>query len=80
MTLVFRSKPEVPPSLSQLNLTQEFNFKELWVSLKKLLRNKDFLIIIICFGMSNGLWNAFGIVLNSLYTEYFPVSINYIHL
>ncbi|XP_019872023.1 uncharacterized MFS-type transporter C09D4.1 [Aethina tumida] len=70
--LFFRSKPEVPPSLSQLNLTQEFNFKELWVSLKKLLRNKDFLIIIICFGMSNGLWNAFGIVLNSLYTEYFP--------
>ncbi|CAH0555889.1 unnamed protein product [Brassicogethes aeneus] len=70
--IFFRAKPKLPPSQSQLNLLQSEDITTYWASLKKLFKNKDFLIVLLCFGMSNGLFNSFGIVLNSFYEEFFP--------
>lgn len=36
--------------------------------------NRDFLVILFSLGNMNGIWNSLGILVNSIYLEYFPVS------
>ncbi|XP_056641818.1 uncharacterized MFS-type transporter C09D4.1-like [Diorhabda sublineata] len=74
VVLFFRSKPKLPPSISQLQLlTQlEENKSRFWKDCKLLMKNRDYIIILVVFGIVNGLWNAFAIVINTFYIHYFP--------
>ncbi|KAJ8969880.1 hypothetical protein NQ317_011172 [Molorchus minor] len=71
--LVFRSRPKLPPSQSQLHLLdtnqEPPSFLE---NFKTLIKNRDFLLLLLSFGLFNGLWNSFGILINTLYINYFP--------
>lgn len=74
--LVFRARPKLPPSRSQVQLlTQSEEDPKFFQNCKTLLKNKDYLLILFSFGITSGLWNSFGIVVNTLYITYFPVSI-----
>ncbi|XP_074028613.1 choline/ethanolamine transporter flvcr2a isoform X3 [Leptinotarsa decemlineata] len=71
--IFFRAKPTLPPSPSQLQLlTQSEDKPSFFQNCKSLFRNKDYLLVLVIFGVVNGLWNSFGILVNSLYTNYFP--------
>ncbi|CAG9861908.1 unnamed protein product [Phyllotreta striolata] len=72
--LFFKARPKLPPSRSQMHLlTQSDGPQESFFSMcKVLMKNKDYLIILFAFGLTNGIWNSFGIVVNTLYTHYFP--------
>lgn len=74
VVLFFRSRPKLPPSISQLQLLTQVEEDKLkfWKDCKLLMKNRDYLIILAVFGVVNGVWNAFAIVINSFYTHYFP--------
>lgn len=70
---VFRSEPSSPPSHSQaIRSNSEFRYME---TFKDLMKNKDYKLILITFGMSYGLWNCLGIIVNEIFLHFFPVSI-----
>lgn len=71
--LFFRARPKLPPSRSQVQLlTQSEEDPKFFQNCKTLLKNKDYLLILFSFGITSGLWNSFGIVVNTLYITYFP--------
>nr|CAI5826100.1 unnamed protein product [Callosobruchus analis] len=39
---------------------------------KDLMKNQDFILILISLGIFNGIWNSFGILVNTIYLKYFP--------
>ncbi|KAJ8959987.1 hypothetical protein NQ318_009422 [Aromia moschata] len=68
----FRGRPKLPPSQSQLQLIEDNDQPKFLDNARKLIRNKDFLVILLSFGLFTGLWNSFGIMINTLYIHYFP--------
>lgn len=75
---VFEARPPTPPSYSQIMVGQQRQ-TAYFSSLKQLIKNKDYVLLLIAIGLSNGIWNAFGIELNSIYLNYFPVSTYYVY-
>uniref|UniRef100_A0A6P7FTG4 Feline leukemia virus subgroup C receptor-related protein 1-like n=1 Tax=Diabrotica virgifera virgifera TaxID=50390 RepID=A0A6P7FTG4_DIAVI len=74
--LFFRARPKLPPSQSQLQLlTLDEEKTNFWKDCKLLMKDKNYILLLMSFGIINGLWNAFGIVINTFYIKYFPVSI-----
>lgn len=75
---VFRSRPKMPPSQSQLSLIsgtiQSDGFFE---SMKKIAKNRNYWFIVLSLGLANGVWNSFGVLFNPIYLNYFPVSCNF---
>lgn len=73
---VFRSKPPSPPSQSQALMSAVENDGKLtfWMAAKGFAGNKDFIFVLISFGINYGLWNCYGVLFNQMYTAYFPVS------
>lgn len=74
--VVFRARPKLPPSQSQLMLLSQEEDLHFLSECKKSLKIKDFLIILLVFGVFIGIWNSFAILVNTLYINYFPVSKN----
>ncbi|XP_045482815.1 uncharacterized MFS-type transporter C09D4.1-like [Harmonia axyridis] len=72
--IFFRSKPTTPPSRSQASLATQEKDKKLtfWMAIKGFVRNKDFMIILLSFGINFGMWNSNGVLFNQIYTTYFP--------
>jgi FLVCR family feline leukemia virus subgroup C receptor-related protein len=72
--LVFRAKPPSPPSQSQINIVETDKPSTLEI-LKTMVKNKNYLLILLAFGSSNGMYSSFGIMINGVYLNYFPVAI-----
>lgn len=70
--LVFRDKPPTPPSMAQLALlTAE---KEPYVnSIKRLLTNKGYLLLLASYGMNVGVFYAISTLLSDFILKYHPV-------
>ncbi|KAK9692493.1 Major Facilitator Superfamily [Popillia japonica] len=71
VVVFFEARPPTPPSYSQIMVGQQRQ-TAYFSSLKQLVKNKDYVLLLIAIGLSNGIWNAFGIELNSIYLNYFP--------
>lgn len=73
---VFRSKPQCPPSQSQLNLisNSDVGSTSFITNMKIMARDRNFWFIIFSLGLANGIWNSFGVLINIIYLNYFPVS------
>jgi FLVCR family feline leukemia virus subgroup C receptor-related protein len=72
--LFFRAKPPSPPSQSQINIVETDKPSTLEI-LKTMVKNKNYLLILLAFGSSNGMYSSFGIMINGVYLNYFPVVI-----
>ncbi|XP_069486701.1 solute carrier family 49 member A3 isoform X3 [Ambystoma mexicanum] len=59
---VCHSEPPTPPSASAVNSTSE----PFWPGLKKLLKNKAYVILMICFGAGIGIFTAFSALLEQI--------------
>ncbi|RZC41191.1 feline leukemia virus subgroup C receptor-related protein 2-like [Asbolus verrucosus] len=70
---VFRAKPKLPPSQSQVNILDTEKLS-IWEIVKAMAKNKDYLLLLAAFGSSNGLYSCFGIMINGVYLKYFPGS------
>ncbi|XP_044755400.1 feline leukemia virus subgroup C receptor-related protein 1-like [Coccinella septempunctata] len=70
--LFFRSEPEFPPSLSQAAKHEEETKTVDKEMLGKYFKNKDFLLILYCFGTAWGLWNSIGFTINEVFLHYIP--------
>ncbi|XP_072386708.1 uncharacterized MFS-type transporter C09D4.1-like isoform X1 [Diabrotica undecimpunctata] len=69
----FRARPKLPPSQSQLQLlTLDEEKSSFWKDCKLLMKDTNYILVLMSFGIINGLWNAFGIVINTFYITYFP--------
>ncbi|XP_066246679.1 uncharacterized MFS-type transporter C09D4.1-like [Euwallacea similis] len=70
----FKSKPKLPPSQSQLNLIANANEDRpsFFANIKEVLKNRNFWFVVMSLGFANGFWNCSGVVLNSIYLNYFP--------
>ncbi|KAJ8914565.1 hypothetical protein NQ315_010029 [Exocentrus adspersus] len=69
----FKAKPELPPSLSQRRLLENGAKPPPFLeNCRRLLKNKNFLLLLLSFGLFNSMWNSFGILINTIYTHYFP--------
>ncbi|KAK9879956.1 hypothetical protein WA026_008466 [Henosepilachna vigintioctopunctata] len=76
----FRSSPDSPPSQSQelkINNNREIEI-EYKGSFAKLLQERDFILVLICFGASYGNWNSMGIMINEIYLSFFPENGKYL--
>ncbi|KAH1005609.1 hypothetical protein HUJ04_006558 [Dendroctonus ponderosae] len=73
---VFRSSPSLPPSQSQLNLlamaSSNGTTATFFTHMKNVAKNANFWYIVLSLGLANGVWNSFGVLLNSIYLNYFP--------
>ncbi|XP_068897960.1 uncharacterized MFS-type transporter C09D4.1-like isoform X1 [Tenebrio molitor] len=69
--LFFRAKPPSPPSQSQINIVETDKPSTLEI-LKTMVKNKNYLLILLAFGSSNGMYSSFGIMINGVYLNYFP--------
>ncbi|CAG9821941.1 unnamed protein product [Phaedon cochleariae] len=73
VVVFFKAKPQLPPSQSQLQLlTCSEDQSSFFSNCKTLFKNRDFLLVLQIFGIFNGLWNSFGILVNNIYINYFP--------
>ncbi|CAH1969279.1 unnamed protein product [Acanthoscelides obtectus] len=69
----FRARPQLPPSQSQLLLMEGTDNQEpFFKHCKELMKNRDFILILLSLGIFNGIWNSFGILINTIYLKYFP--------
>ncbi|XP_022917980.2 choline/ethanolamine transporter flvcr2a-like [Onthophagus taurus] len=70
--MFFRAKPYTPPNQIQFMASTNPIKLDYFKSLKNIFTNRDFLFLIIAIGLSNGIWNTFGIEFNTIYLNYFP--------
>ncbi len=67
--LLMKSKPNIPPSLSQQTiLIFDLGLKE---SLVKLYNNKAFILLAISFACTNGFYNFYPVIINNYLSVYF---------
>ncbi|XP_052895912.1 feline leukemia virus subgroup C receptor-related protein 2-like [Anopheles moucheti] len=72
---VFKSEPPFAPSHVQaLQRTMKPRRKDYWPSVGRLLKDDNYLILVIAYGINVGLFNAFSTLLNQIVLNYFPDS------
>nr|XP_008197855.1 PREDICTED: feline leukemia virus subgroup C receptor-related protein 2 isoform X2 [Tribolium castaneum] len=71
--LFFRAKPPLPPSQSQVAIIDAAKPSIISI-IKQMINNRDYLLVVVVIGSSNGLYSSFGILFNSVYLHYFPGS------
>ncbi|XP_064211260.1 uncharacterized MFS-type transporter C09D4.1-like isoform X2 [Tribolium castaneum] len=71
--LFFRAKPPLPPSQSQVAII-DAEKPSIMSIIKQMIKNRDYLLLVVVIGSSNGLYSSFGIFFNGLYLNYFPGS------
>uniref|UniRef100_A0A182RD22 Major facilitator superfamily (MFS) profile domain-containing protein n=1 Tax=Anopheles funestus TaxID=62324 RepID=A0A182RD22_ANOFN len=72
---VFKSEPPFAPSHVQaLQRTMKPRRKDYWPSVARLLKDDNYLILVIAYGINVGLFNAFSTLLNQIVLNYFPDS------
>lgn len=73
--LVFKEEPKLPPSAARALLKgSRIENKESFIEpLKRLFKNKCFLLLFNAHGLNVGVYNATATLLNQLYVLHFPV-------
>lgn len=69
---VFKSAPPVPPSRAQI--AQKENEKSFSHSMKKLLLNRGYILLLISYGIMVGVFYAISTLLNQVILDHFPAS------
>ncbi|CAL1262775.1 unnamed protein product [Larinioides sclopetarius] len=71
ITFTFQNAPKLPPSAGEAQKKKELDipYKEVVLSM---LKNTDFILILITYGLMVGSYFAFGTTLNGLILEFFP--------
>ncbi|XP_062406213.1 heme transporter FLVCR2-like isoform X4 [Sardina pilchardus] len=73
VVIVFQEQPEIPPTQSQVTARsippEEYSYM---ASIKRLLCNKPFILLIISYGLNVGCFYAVGTLLNRMIIEYYP--------
>ncbi|KAI5618864.1 feline leukemia virus subgroup C receptor-related protein 2, partial [Silurus asotus] len=73
VVIVFQDKPPVPPSQAQVALRnvplQDYSYL---ASIKRLLCNKNFVLLIITYGLNVGCFYAVSTLLNRMIIDHFP--------
>lgn len=70
--ILFKERPPVPPSQAQLAAVVSASQQDYLLSLKRLLFNKGFLLLIITYGMNTGSYYEICTLLNPIVLHYFP--------
>lgn len=69
---VFKAAPASPPSAAaDLGAALDSNFMQ---SLKKLMTNRNYILLLISYGLNIGVFYAISTLLNELVLRYYPVS------
>uniref|UniRef100_A0A182JEC2 Major facilitator superfamily (MFS) profile domain-containing protein n=1 Tax=Anopheles atroparvus TaxID=41427 RepID=A0A182JEC2_ANOAO len=72
---VFKSEPPFAPSHVQaLQRTMKPRRKDYWPAVGRLVKDDNYLILVIAYGINVGLFNAFSTLLNQIVLNYFPDS------
>ena len=72
--LVFQAAPPLPPSPEEaLRLQAESGRESFFLGVKKLLKNRGFILVLITYGLAVSVINSLGTLLNELILPYFPV-------
>ncbi|KAM6912392.1 choline/ethanolamine transporter flvcr2a isoform 3-T3 [Xenentodon cancila] len=73
VAIVFQEKPEIPPTQSQAqarnSCPDEYSYM---ASIKRLLRNKPFMLLVISYGLNVGCFYALSTLLNRMIIEHYP--------
>ncbi|XP_048107204.1 feline leukemia virus subgroup C receptor-related protein 2-like isoform X1 [Alosa alosa] len=73
VVIVFQEQPEIPPTQSQVTARsippEDYSYM---ASIKRLLSNKPFILLIISYGLNVGCFYAVGTLLNRMIIEYYP--------
>ncbi|XP_064627340.1 heme transporter FLVCR2-like isoform X2 [Lineus longissimus] len=68
---VFKKSPPVPPSLAQVAAVQAAANEDYGASLKRLLKNRGFLLLTLTYGVNTGSYYAIGTLLNPIILKYY---------
>ncbi|XP_058067346.1 heme transporter FLVCR2-like [Anopheles bellator] len=72
---IFKSQPPSAPShLQALQRTMKPRRKDYWPSVARLMKDHNYLILVLAYGINVGLFNAFSTLLNQIVLNYFPDS------
>lgn len=73
--LVFEDKPDLPPSPAQAAQKSGTNSGNFIDSVRRLLTNKGYILLLLSYGINVGVFYAISTLLNQVILIYFPVSI-----
>ncbi|XP_040188793.1 feline leukemia virus subgroup C receptor-related protein 2 isoform X1 [Rana temporaria] len=70
---VFQEAPPTPPTLAQAALLSvpagQYSYKQ---SILRLLRNRNFILLVVSYGLNTGAFYSLSTLLNRMVTEYYP--------
>ncbi|XP_029982438.1 choline/ethanolamine transporter flvcr2a isoform X4 [Sphaeramia orbicularis] len=73
VVIVFQEKPEIPPSQAQAQAqsisADEYSYT---ASILRLLRNKNFMLLVVSYGLNVGCFYAVSTLLNRMIIEHYP--------
>ncbi|XP_045473004.1 feline leukemia virus subgroup C receptor-related protein 2-like [Harmonia axyridis] len=72
VVLFFKSKPDSPPSQSQMDRLDGDDEVGYLEAFKVFMKNKDYMMVLTTFGISYGVWNCLGIIVNEMFLHFFP--------
>lgn len=70
----FKERPKTPPSAAAAMQKKASEQSNIVNDLRILLRKGDFILMMVAYGVNNGVFNSFMILFNSGVLKYFPVS------
>lgn len=73
---VFKSEPPIPPSPAQAVQREAESTGSFFVSVKKLVTNTGYLLLLLSYGINVGVFYAISTLLNHIVLQYFPVSLS----
>jgi MFS transporter, FLVCR family, feline leukemia virus subgroup C receptor-related protein len=72
---VFESEPPNPPShVEAIARSMKITNKGFWRSVLKLLKNSNYMVLVVAYGINVGVFNSFSTLLNQMVLHYFPNS------
>lgn len=73
---VFKSEPPIPPSPAQAVQREAESTGSFFVSVRKLVTNTGYLLLLLSYGINVGVFYAISTLLNHIVLQYFPVSLS----
>jgi hypothetical protein len=72
--LVFQAAPPLPPSPQEaLKMQAESGKEGFFLGVRKLLKNRGFILLLVTYGLAVAVINSLGTLFNELILAYFPV-------
>lgn len=71
---VFKAEPPLPPSVSQVVQREAESRENFFQSMRRLLTNFGYLLLLLSYGINVGVFYAISTLLNSIIQKHFPVS------